>query len=221
MTHDVTGNDVEGGRPPDGYNRSVIKSILAVPTKFGLLILVPILGLFSIFSIIDGIQKFREQKYVRGAIGVVGGLAGLSLIGRCIQIVYSLAAYGEEIVRGRDLNSPSLKCIQASPATGGVKAIESDGDGPESDEKLYSRALAAINECGFASASMFQSRLRISYYQADRIIDFMKAMRILGPEDASGYRQILVDIDSIDSNKVHLVSDQSDVIPKPPHGVSG
>ena len=46
-----------------------------------------------------------------------------------------------------------------------------------------------------ASTSMFQRRLRIGYNRAARIMELMEDKGIVGPENGSSPREILVDLD--------------------------
>ena len=59
------------------------------------------------------------------------------------------------------------------------------------DEK-YEEALRIVFEMGRASTSVLQRRLRIGYGRAASIIDMMHRERIVGPEDGSKPRQVLI-----------------------------
>jgi hypothetical protein len=48
-----------------------------------------------------------------------------------------------------------------------------------------------------ASTSMIQRRLRIGYNRAARIMDLMEEKGIVGPENGSSPREILVDLESL------------------------
>jgi S-DNA-T family DNA segregation ATPase FtsK/SpoIIIE len=81
-----------------------------------------------------------------------------------------------------------------------------DGDGAEgdlgNDEELFQQALAVLKSTRRASTSMIQRRLRIGYNRAARIMDIMEDKGIVGPENGSSPREILVDLDTYgDSNK--------------------
>jgi S-DNA-T family DNA segregation ATPase FtsK/SpoIIIE len=79
-----------------------------------------------------------------------------------------------------------------------------DGDGDDrddgdlgDDEELYHQALDVIKSSKRASTSMIQRRLRIGYNRAARIMDLMEEKGIVGPENGSSPRDILIDPDSL------------------------
>jgi S-DNA-T family DNA segregation ATPase FtsK/SpoIIIE len=78
---------------------------------------------------------------------------------------------------------------------------EEDGESEDSDlgddEELYTQALDVLKSTKRASTSMIQRRLRIGYNRAARIMDLMEDKGIVGPENGSSPREILVDLDSL------------------------
>ncbi len=71
-----------------------------------------------------------------------------------------------------------------------------DGDLGD-DEDLYQQALDVLKSTRRASTSMLQRRLRIGYNRAARIMEIMEEKGIVGPENGSSPREILVDLDSL------------------------
>lgn len=65
------------------------------------------------------------------------------------------------------------------------------------DEDLYNQALDVLKSTRRASTSMLQRRLRIGYNRAARIMEIMEERGIVGPENGSSPREILVDLDSL------------------------
>jgi S-DNA-T family DNA segregation ATPase FtsK/SpoIIIE len=63
------------------------------------------------------------------------------------------------------------------------------------DEKLYQKAMAVLRATKRASTSTLQRRLRIGYNRAARIVDLMEERGVVGPENGSSPREILVDLD--------------------------
>jgi S-DNA-T family DNA segregation ATPase FtsK/SpoIIIE len=82
-----------------------------------------------------------------------------------------------------------------------ASADDEDGEGAEDDlgddQELYDQALEVMKSTKRASTSMIQRRLRIGYNRAARIMDLMEQKGIVGPENGSSPREILVDLDSL------------------------
>jgi S-DNA-T family DNA segregation ATPase FtsK/SpoIIIE len=72
-----------------------------------------------------------------------------------------------------------------------------DYKGLSEEEKLYKKAYEIIKTTRRASTSTLQRRLRIGYNRAARIMDQMEENGIVGPENGSSPRDILVDFDSM------------------------
>lgn len=71
-----------------------------------------------------------------------------------------------------------------------------DGDLGD-DEDLYQQALDVLKSTRRASTSMLQRRLRIGYNRAARIMEIMEEKGVVGPENGSSPREILVDLDTL------------------------
>ncbi|MFA6961048.1 MAG: DNA translocase FtsK 4TM domain-containing protein [Opitutaceae bacterium] len=83
-------------------------------------------------------------------------------------------------------------------ASGEDEGEDDDGDSDlGDDEELYNQALDVIKSTKRASTSMIQRRLRIGYNRAARIMDLMEQKGIVGPENGSSPREILMDLDSL------------------------
>jgi len=65
------------------------------------------------------------------------------------------------------------------------------------DEDLYQQAIDVLKSSRRASTSMLQRRLKIGYNRAARIMEIMEEKGIVGPENGSSPREILVDLDSL------------------------
>ncbi|MCC5789419.1 MAG: DNA translocase FtsK, partial [Opitutales bacterium] len=75
-----------------------------------------------------------------------------------------------------------------------------DGDGDDGDEEsddLYEQALDVLRTSKRASASMLQRRLKIGYNRAATLIEKLEDRGVVGPENGSSPREILVDLDSL------------------------
>jgi len=76
---------------------------------------------------------------------------------------------------------------------------DEDGGGDDDlgdDEELFGQAYEVLKSTRRASTSMMQRRLRIGYNRAARIMDLMEQKGIVGPENGSSPREILVDLDT-------------------------
>lgn len=76
-------------------------------------------------------------------------------------------------------------------------AVEEKGKGKKAEENqdldpMMDEAIKCIVECGQASTSLLQRRLRLGYARAGRIIDQMEQLGIVGPHDGSKPRKILI-----------------------------
>ncbi len=65
------------------------------------------------------------------------------------------------------------------------------------DNELYNHALAAVKHMRRASTASLQRKLGIGYNRAARMVDMMEERGIVGPENGSKPREIIVDLDSI------------------------
>lgn len=83
-----------------------------------------------------------------------------------------------------------------------AKDEDEDGDDDEGgddlgdDQELFQQAFDVLKSTRRASTSMMQRRLRIGYNRAARIMDLMEDKGIVGPENGSSPREILVDLDT-------------------------
>jgi S-DNA-T family DNA segregation ATPase FtsK/SpoIIIE len=82
-----------------------------------------------------------------------------------------------------------------------AKEDEEEGGGDDDDlgddGDLYQQAVDVLKSTKRASTSMLQRRLRIGYNRAARIMEIMEEKGIVGPENGSSPREILVDLDAL------------------------
>ena len=74
---------------------------------------------------------------------------------------------------------------------------EGDDEAMGDDGELYAQAIDVLKSTKRASTSMIQRRLRIGYNRAARIMDLMEEKGVVGPENGSSPREILVDLDAL------------------------
>ncbi len=75
--------------------------------------------------------------------------------------------------------------------------IEGDGD----DDPLLWEAADIVVSSGIGSTSLLQRRLKVGYARAGRIMDMLEMKGIVGPPDGSKPREVLVDIEDLESVK--------------------
>lgn len=66
------------------------------------------------------------------------------------------------------------------------------GGGDDEDDELYQDAKQAVIEAGKASTSYLQRKLRIGYSRAARLMDLLEENGVIGPQDGSRPREILM-----------------------------
>jgi DNA segregation ATPase FtsK/SpoIIIE, S-DNA-T family len=89
-----------------------------------------------------------------------------------------------------------------------LKATAGGGgdDGGEDDPLTWDAADIAVTS-GVGSTSLLQRRLKVGYARAGRIMDILEQKGIVGPPDGSKPREVLVDIEELESIKAFERSD--------------
>jgi S-DNA-T family DNA segregation ATPase FtsK/SpoIIIE len=82
--------------------------------------------------------------------------------------------------------------LKVSTVGGGV-------DSGEDDDPLIWEAADITVTSGLGSTSMLQRRLKVGYARAGRIMDMLESKGIVGPPDGSKPREVLVDIEELES----------------------
>ena len=65
------------------------------------------------------------------------------------------------------------------------------------DKELFNQAVQIVLEAGKASTSLLQRRLKIGYARAARLLDLMEEKGIVGPQEGSKPRKVLINKDSL------------------------
>ncbi len=88
-----------------------------------------------------------------------------------------------------------LDTINFDEATGSNDAVFSAmvNGGDDAEDELYGDAKLAVLEAGKASTSYLQRKLRVGYSRAARLIDMLEENGIIGPQDGSKPREVLID----------------------------
>ena len=73
-----------------------------------------------------------------------------------------------------------------------------DKDDVDNDDPLYNEIVEFVITTGKASASLLQRKYKLGYNRAARIIDLLEERGIVGPQNGSKPREVLVSLDSED-----------------------
>lgn len=80
-------------------------------------------------------------------------------------------------------------------------AQASGGDfGDDGDDPLYNEIVEFVIKTGKVSASLLQRKYRLGYNRAARIIDILEERGIIGPQNGSKPREVLVKLENSDNN---------------------
>ena len=86
---------------------------------------------------------------------------------------------------------------QESPHTSSSGSSNSDTDG--GDDPMYSEVVEFAIETGKISASLIQRRFRFGYNRAARMVDLLESRGIVGPQNGSKPREVLVKLEKNDN----------------------
>ena len=86
---------------------------------------------------------------------------------------------------------------QESPHTSSSGSSNSDTDG--GDDPMYNEVVEFAIETGKISASLIQRRFRFGYNRAARMIDLLESRGIVGPQNGSKSREVLVKLEKNDN----------------------
>ena len=71
----------------------------------------------------------------------------------------------------------------------------------EYDDPLYNEIVDFAIQSGKISASLLQRRFRLGYNRAARIVDLLEERGIIGPQNGSKPREVLVKLEQDSSNE--------------------
>ena len=129
------------------------------------------------------------------------------LIGKGDMLFYPLGASKPLRVQGAFISDSEIdEMVEFIKAQGGPQYDEAvqkaQSENPEDsvdffEDDLMRQAIDMVLETGQASTSMLQRRFRVGYTRAARMIDMMEAMHIVGPNNGSKPREILMTPDEV------------------------
>ena len=77
-------------------------------------------------------------------------------------------------------------------ASEGISSLDDENSEDNNKDPMLEEAIKCVIECGQASTSLLQRRLRLGYARAGRLIDEMEHMGIVGPHEGSKPRQVII-----------------------------
>ena len=87
----------------------------------------------------------------------------------------------------------NLESVDTSSSSSGLADMEGTTD---DDDPLYNDIVKFVIETQKASASLFQRKFKLGYNRAARIVDLLEERGIIGPQNGSKPREVLVSLDS-------------------------
>lgn len=125
------------------------------------------------------------------------------LLGKGDMLFFPVGAPKPIRVQGAFLSDKEVEALvgflksQGQPefTEGVIQADQHSPVEPPDDDELFPDAVRILIECGQASISMLQRRLRIGYARAARLIDMMEERGIVGGYEGSKPRAILMTLD--------------------------
>lgn len=87
---------------------------------------------------------------------------------------------------------PEILQQQVSTGSGG-KGANMASTNDDTDDPLIWEAADAVVAAGLGSTSMLQRRLKVGYARAGRIMDMLEAKGVVGPQEGSRARDVLID----------------------------
>lgn len=108
----------------------------------------------------------------------------------------------------------TLNLDEASQDSGGDSFFKTlAGSDDEDSDELYDDAKAAVIEAGKASTSYLQRKLRVGYSRAARLMDLLEDNGVIGPQDGSRPREILLTEDEQAEEATEQEDDEEDEQP--------
>ena len=108
----------------------------------------------------------------------------------------------EEIIRLVDFVCKQQKAVYDdrfsldASSSGGSTHSEYDANDVDNDDQLYGSVVEFVVQTKKASASLLQRKFKIGYNRAARLIDLLEERGIVGPQQGSKPREVLVEVES-------------------------
>ena len=99
-----------------------------------------------------------------------------------------------------DDNMMNLEAVDTSSSSSGLADMEGTTD---DDDPLYNEIVKFVIESQKASASLFQRKFKLGYNRAARIVDLLEERGIIGPQNGSKPREVLVTLNDSSDEEVN------------------
>jgi S-DNA-T family DNA segregation ATPase FtsK/SpoIIIE len=85
--------------------------------------------------------------------------------------------------------------LEAASEQGNAGGHAGDDSADDDDDDLYNDVVEFVIKSGKASSSLLQRRFKIGYNRAARLVDLLEERGIIGPQNGSKPREVLVKLD--------------------------
>ncbi|MBR7007394.1 MAG: DNA translocase FtsK, partial [Ruminococcus sp.] len=124
---------------------------------------------------------------MKNPMRIQSGFASTKEINEVVEFLKSEhpTQYSEEVMNGVEENIPQVKGSGNDDASGENIVVNAD-------DELIDQAISIIVQTGQASTSFLQRKLKLGFSRASRIMDEIEEMGIIGPQEGSKPRDVLI-----------------------------
>ncbi|MBO5576541.1 MAG: DNA translocase FtsK [Ruminococcus sp.] len=124
---------------------------------------------------------------MKNPMRIQSGFASTKEINEVVEFLKSEhpTQYSEEVMNGVEENIPQVKGSGSDDASGENIVVNAD-------DELIDQAISLIVQTGQASTSYLQRKLKLGFSRASRIMDEIEEMGIIGPQEGSKPRDVLI-----------------------------
>ena len=125
---------------------------------------------------------------MRDPMRIQSGFASTKEINAVVDFLKSEqpTQYDEEVMNGVEENIPQPKGGSGDDSSGGGDVVVN------ADDDLIDQAISIIVQTGQASTSFLQRKLKLGFARAARIMDEIEEMGVIGPQEGSKPRPVLI-----------------------------
>ena len=124
---------------------------------------------------------------MKNPMRIQSGFASTKEINEVVEFLKSEhpTQYSEEVMNGVEENIPQVKGSGSDDTSGENIVVNAD-------DELIDQAISIIVQTGQASTSFLQRKLKLGFSRASRIMDEIEEMGIIGPQEGSKPRDVLI-----------------------------